>query len=81
MAGKKGGDKPDKPQRQAPVGPSHCPAKECKQNEWRFGFCKEHYDHYKFGLINKKGERVSDYDKKKKHFEAYKERGKSAHVA
>ena len=66
--GKKGTSK--KPQSAAP-SVSHCGAQDCKQKESRFGFCSEHFDQYKFGLITKKGAKVPDYDKKFKHWEAF----------
>jgi len=56
-------------------GSSHekCLAQGCKSGAHRFGFCNEHYDHFKFGLIKKTGEPVSDYDKKYGHYVAWKE--------
>ena len=52
--------------------PGGCHAWGCKSPEKRFNFCDEHYDHFKFGLIKKTGEPVSDYDKKFEHYQAYK---------
>ncbi len=49
-----------------------CNAHGCKKDIWKFSFCNEHYDHFKFGLIKKTGEPVSDYDKKLSHFLAHK---------
>lgn len=48
--------------------PGGCHSWGCKRPEARFNFCAEHYDHFKFGLIKKTGEPVSDYEKK---FEQY----------
>jgi hypothetical protein len=50
--------------------PGGCHAWGCKSQSTRFNFCEEHFDHFKFGLIKKTGERVSDYDKKIEHYQA-----------
>ncbi len=50
--------------------PGGCLSWHCKVNATRFGFCEEHYDHFKFGLIKKTGEPVSDYVKKFEHYRA-----------
>lgn len=50
-----------------------CVSQGCKSTAQRFSFCNEHYDHFKFGLIKKTGEPVSDYDKKYGHYLAYKQ--------
>jgi hypothetical protein len=49
-----------------------CASKGCKSSAHRFSFCDEHYEHFKFGLIKKTGEQVSDYEKKFGHYQAYK---------
>lgn len=51
-----------------------CIGKGCKSKPARFGFCNEHYDQFKFGLIKKTGEPVMDYDKKLEHYQAYKKK-------
>ena len=51
--------------------PGGCHAWGCKASATRFNFCEEHFDHFKFGLIKKTGERVSDYDKKIEHYQAH----------
>jgi hypothetical protein len=53
----------------------------CKAKEARFGFCADHYDQFKFGLIKKSGEMVSDYEKKFEHYVAYLEGQKRAQKA
>lgn len=53
----------------------------CKKEGSRFNFCEEHYDHFKFGLIKKTGEPVSDYDKKFGHYVAHKAKRGSQKVA
>jgi hypothetical protein len=50
----------------------------CKASAHRFNFCSEHFDHFKFGLIKKTGERVSDYEKKLGHFESFKKSAQKA---
>jgi hypothetical protein len=47
----------------------------CKHDGKRFGFCDEHFEHFKFGLIKKTGEPVSDYDKKFEHFMNHRKKG------
>lgn len=62
------------PQQQKPQGPvvSHCKVKGCKHKPSKFEFCGEHFDQFKFGLINKHGEHCQDYDKKLDQYEHYK---------
>lgn len=55
----------------APVS-TDCLVKACKSKLSRFGFCSEHFDHFKFGLINKKGLPVSDYEKKFEQYTSHK---------
>ncbi len=55
-------------------GKTYCGAVGCKTSDHRFGFCKEHYEQFKFGLIKKDGKPVSDYEKKFGHYEAFKRR-------
>jgi hypothetical protein len=50
-----------------------CACQGCKASAHRFSFCDLHYEHFKFGLIKKTGEQVSDYDKKIGHYEAWKQ--------
>lgn len=66
---------------EAAVVVEKCIAHGCKDKEARFSFCTEHFDQYKFGLINKKGEPVSDYEKKLEHYQAYKLRVAAHKVA
>jgi hypothetical protein len=60
-------------------GPDGCHSWSCKGKAKRFNFCDEHYDHFKFGLIKKTGEPVSDYEKKYGHYVAFVARQKGAH--
>jgi hypothetical protein len=52
----------------AKQGPSgvigQCEAWGCRRSSKSLDFCPEHYDHFKFGLIRRTGERALDYDKK-----------------
>jgi hypothetical protein len=46
--------------------PKRCPV--CGGKEARAGFCAEHFMWFKEGLINRKGEKPSDFDKKYQSF-------------
>ena len=61
--------------------PGHCFSWSCKAEADRFNFCKEHYEHFKFGLIKKTGEQVSDYEKKIGHYLAFKAKRGAQKVA
>lgn len=61
--------------------PGGCFSVGCKKEGSKFNFCSEHYDHFKFGLIKKTGEPVSDYEKKYEHFVAYKAKQGARKVA
>lgn len=61
--------------------PGGCLSWGCKVASARFGFCHEHYDYFKFGLIKKNGEPVPDYEKKIEHYLALKAREKAIKVA
>lgn len=67
--------------KEAPSGGGSCTAKACKSSDWRFGFCEEHFEQFKFGLIKKSGEFVPDYEKKFEHYQAYKTRRHAHKVA
>lgn len=73
--GKKGAGNPQKP---AKATPSICKVGGCKSNPSKFGFCSGHFDQFKFGLINKHGENVPDYDKKIEHWNHFQETKKAA---
>ncbi len=57
------------------VALTRCTAQGCTKKQELMTFCGEHYDWFKFGLINNKGERPTDFDKK---FMAYQKRKKQA---
>jgi hypothetical protein len=58
----------------APAAPLEgmCHGEGCKAKAQRYEFCAEHYEQFKFGLINKLGRHVPDYEKKWEHYQAYK---------
>lgn len=62
-------------------GKQDCIGPQCKSKEKRFGFCDEHYDQFKFGLINKAGQHVPDYEKKFEHWLNFKQKRSAQKVA
>lgn len=50
------------------VGMSLCPVEGCGQKTTRAGFCAEHFIWFKAGLINRKGQKPKDFDKKHQAF-------------
>lgn len=52
-----------------------CMVEKCTSKSDRMGFCKEHYTWFKEGLVNKKGQKPTDFDKK---YQAYMMRKKAA---
>jgi hypothetical protein len=65
----------------AATGFEKCKTDGCKQPEARFTFCGEHYEWFKFGLITKAGQKVSDFDKKFGHYTNYVEKQKQHKAA
>ena len=63
------------------VTAQHCKCEGCKKPEAQFTFCGEHYEWFKFGLINKMGKKVPDFDKKFDHYAAYQEKQRAYKVA
>jgi hypothetical protein len=61
--------------------PDGCHAWGCKAGAKKLDFCLEHYDHFKFGLIKKTGQPVSDYEKKFGHYQAFLAKQKAHKVA
>ncbi len=41
-----------------------CKAEGCKSGSHQMSFCSQHFDWFKFGLVNKQGKKVPDFDKK-----------------
>ena len=50
------------------VLPQACPVEACGKKPRRAGFCDDHFVWFKEGLVNRKGVKPSDFDKK---FQAY----------
>lgn len=55
--------------------PTGCCVEKCAKKVERMNFCSEHYAWFKEGLVNKAGQKPTDFDKK---FQAYSTRKKSA---
>jgi hypothetical protein len=55
------------------------PAGEEEKSGW--GFSPIQMEHFKWGLIKKNGEKVSDYDKKLAHYERWQASQKARKVA
>lgn len=58
-----------------------CKAEACKAKDWKFSFCQEHFEQYKFGLITKDGVKASDFDRKIDHYQNYRRKQKPAKAA
>lgn len=54
---------------------TNCCVEKCGKKADKMNFCPEHYMWFKEGLINKKGQKPSDFDKK---YQAYMMRKKAA---
>ncbi len=65
---KKQENKPLTPSNVISLADNRCNAEGCKSKSKRAGFCNEHFDWFKAGLINKEGKQVVDFDKKYQHF-------------
>lgn len=48
--------------------PTNCCVEKCTKKNVRMAFCEEHYVWFKEGLVSKKGERPTDFDKKYQSF-------------
>lgn len=75
-ASKSSSDTGGKGAKNAPIESTSCPAKACKAKGVRMGFCDEHFHQFKFGLITRTGDPVSDYEKKLRHYEAHRQAGR-----
>lgn len=67
--------KPSKPQQESNVislAQERCSAEGCKARASRAGFCSEHYEWFKEGLITSEGYHAKDFDKKYALFKARK---------
>jgi hypothetical protein len=54
------------------VSLSRCICEGCSKKADLLTFCHEHYDWYKFGLVNKLGKKPTDFDKKYMAFQRHK---------
>ncbi|RME14654.1 MAG: hypothetical protein D6797_08325 [Bdellovibrio sp.] len=52
--------------------PQGCPVEGCGKKAKRAGFCEEHFNWFKAGLVNRKGEKPSDFDKKLQSYQRKK---------
>lgn len=50
------------------LGAEKCTAEGCKTKPTRAGFCAEHFDWFKAGLITKEGKQCVDFQKKHYHY-------------
>ncbi len=55
-----------------PLASARCASDGCKAKPTRAGFCEEHFEWFKAGLITKEGQRALDFDKKYQHFASSK---------
>jgi hypothetical protein len=55
-----------------PLENTKCCGEGCKKKSERAGFCAEHFDWFKAGLITKSGAKALDFDKKYYHYVAKK---------
>lgn len=51
---------------------ARCTAEGCKKKADKAGFCNEHFEWFKAGLITREGAKASDFDKKYYHYIAKK---------
>jgi hypothetical protein len=49
-----------------------CKAEGCKDKAEQMGFCKEHHDWFKWGMLTKEGKKPIDFDKKYQAFQKRK---------
>ena len=54
------------------LGPTKCTSEDCKKKPEKAGFCGEHFEWFKAGLITKEGLKAADFDKKYYHYTAKK---------
>jgi hypothetical protein len=53
--------------------PDMCLCQGCKKRSEKAGFCMEHFDWYKEGIITKEGRKPVDFEKKLFHFNRRKQ--------
>ncbi len=74
MAKEKGAAPTQGPNNVIPLNTTCCVEK-CTARVEKMGFCGQHYTWFKEGLVNKKGEKPTDFDKK---YQAFVTRKKAA---
>jgi hypothetical protein len=52
------------PSNVVPLQAAKCTAEDCKKKPARAGFCEEHYEWFKEGLLTMEGYKAKDFDKK-----------------
>ena len=50
------------------LGPTKCSGEGCNKKPDKAGFCAEHFEWFKAGLITKEGAKAADFEKKHYHF-------------
>jgi len=50
------------------LGPTKCCGEGCNKKPDRAGFCAEHFEWFKAGLMTKEGNKAADFEKKHYHF-------------
>lgn len=50
------------------LGPTKCCGEGCNKKPDRAGFCAEHFDWFKAGLLTKEGMKAADFEKKHYHY-------------
>jgi len=50
------------------LGPTKCCGEGCSKKIERAGFCAEHFEWFKAGLVTKEGSKAADFEKKHYHF-------------
>ncbi|MGZ3745665.1 MAG: hypothetical protein ACXWRE_05520 [Pseudobdellovibrionaceae bacterium] len=50
------------------LGPSKCCGEGCNKKPEKAGFCGEHFEWFKAGLLTKEGNKAADFEKKHYHF-------------
>jgi hypothetical protein len=71
-------DKAQKGGKQESSGFGPCKFKGCKHNPSKYGFCGDHFDQFKFGLLTKNGDWCPDYEKKWDQYQVHKAKFKVA---
>jgi hypothetical protein len=57
-----------------PLSSAQCTAEDCKKKPSKAGFCDEHYQWFKEGLLTIDGHKAKDFDKKYQQFLARRQK-------